>query len=137
VASPTSSSSLQKHQSYAEIWLDLTDRYGNTPLHATVLAQHLLLTERLCSYIHKHSASSTAVMAWINQPDCSGQTALHKAVEKRNAPLVQCLLEAGADGSRTEKMRGHTPLHKALVSAISSINMLEIVSLLLNMNQLR
>jgi len=122
---------------HAQIRLDLTDRYGNTPLHAAVLAQHLSLTERLCSYIHQHSASAAVAMAWINQPDRSGRTALHKAVEKRNAPLVQCLLEAGSDGSRTEKMRGRTPLHEALVSAISSINMLEIVSLLLSMNQLR
>lgn len=68
-----------------------TNPSGHTMLHLAVLLRYGALTKML---IHKMADRSV-----IDQPDRNGCTALHLACLSNNAPMVQLLLEAGAEPS--------------------------------------
>jgi len=141
---------LLQHQ---KIRLDLTDRSGYTALFYAVFAPSLSITQRLCRYVHERGSSSSSccssssggetmassvaeALDWINQPDRVGGTALYRAVERGDSPLVKCLLEFGADRCCPEDRRGQTPFYAAIVSDYFrnriNPNMMELVPLLFN-----
>jgi ankyrin repeat protein len=47
----------------------------------------------------------------VDATDLNGQTALHKACEKRNLDIVQCLVERGGANIVAACNKGLTPIH--------------------------
>ena len=85
--------------------------YGNTPLHraqskrgGTQVARLLLDSDHID----------------INQKNADDKTALHLACEMGNEPMVDLLLECGADRN-CQDCAGYTPLHAAIISRCVAI----------------
>jgi hypothetical protein len=68
-----------------------TNPSGHTMLHLAVLLRYGALTKML---LHRMADRNV-----IDQPDRNGCTALHLACLSNNAPMVQLLLEAGAEAT--------------------------------------
>jgi len=140
---------------HPNIRLDLTDKFGNTALHGAVFGLSPSLIQRLCEYAHEwyrrrsnssrccsssdrsmsESMATAKALNWINQADRDGRTALYKAVACGEVPLVQCLLDNGADDYCAERTWGRTLLHEAIVNIDFddriNRNMVELVPFLL------
>jgi len=85
------------------------------------------------------AAAAASTLNWISQPDRDGRTVLYKAVAYHALPLVQCLLDYGADDGHAERTWGCTSLHEAIfkIDFSDRINsgMMELVPLLLKNQQ--
>ena len=59
----------------------------------------------------KHNKINTLLLSGT---DCNGETPLHVACDSKNAPIVQCLLEEGANPGVRVEATGQTALHLGL-----------------------
>lgn len=89
--------------------IELTDinqhgRFGNTPLHLSVVRGDVLLTGAIL-----------ASGANVNASGEEGYTPLHEAVEQRHDELIELLLEHGAS-TKVRNSQGLTALDLAVVN---------------------
>ena len=98
--------------SVPNINLDMKNDYGNTPLLLAVLSHKTSIVRVLLQYRN---------LIDINSQNNDGNTALHVACEKRQADIVDLLLEAGCNLS-IRNNHGYIPFHSAC--AIGDIDIL-------------
>ena len=80
-----------------------------TPLSLAVNNSH----EELVSILLSHNADVNAFVGDGKQQGGGTQTSLCKAVQKGHVGIVQALLDAGADPTKSHTVSGRSPLHMA------------------------
>jgi len=88
--------------------VDETDENGETPLHRVADLGHA-----------PAGAAGVATLlidrgAQVNARNWDDVTPLHQAARRRNLPVVEVLLARGADPNARDKVRGSTPLRRAV-----------------------
>jgi len=115
--------------------VEIEDGYGHTPLHLSILSDHLETTKCLLDgnadvnaksvegytpLMYAANTGRTALTKFllklpkikIHEQDIDGNTALHTAVMCRKNGVVAALLDAGADPTRLN-FSLFTPIHEA------------------------
>jgi ankyrin repeat protein len=103
------------HTEMAELLLESgatvsdTDANGETPLHrvADIRRAPQRPTAKMATLLLDHGADP-------NAKNWDHVTPLHQAVRARNLAVVEVLLERGADPNAKDKLRGSTPLRRAV-----------------------
>jgi ankyrin repeat protein len=85
--------------------------HGGTPLRIAVCGQDLEVVKLLLANGANPNAETFSILSNLARKTKPGyrNTVLHEAVEKGSLPIVQALVEAGADTKRTDH-EGKTPL---------------------------
>ena len=93
-----------------EINIESKDKHGNTPLHYAVEFSSPEMIDLLLKF-----------GADVNASNNKGQTPLHKAASRNNAPVVTRLLEENKIDVNSRDHNGNTPLHYAAHKGVAVV----------------
>lgn len=86
----------------AMVNVNATNQTKETPLHLATLYRDDETAARVCDRLIANGAE-------LNAPQKGGQTALHHAVARGSKPIVETLIQAGADPMMKDEM-GHSAM---------------------------